>query len=151
MLNRRETLQHGCKASALMALAGIFPLEVSAYEKTAFEAKNIKDALKALGFSSAIESKDVSITGPEIADNGANVLFTFGTTLPNVKRLLLLVEKNPSSLVANFQITPAIESQFSLRVKMNQSSDVYAVALTQDGKAYFAKRDVKVTIGGCGD
>jgi len=34
---------------------------------------------------------------------------------------------------------------------MNQSSDVYAVALTQDGKAYFAKRDIKVTIGGCGE
>jgi sulfur-oxidizing protein SoxY len=107
--------------------------------------------LKALGASTPVASVDVSLTGPEIADNGASVMFAFGTTLPNVKRMLLLVEKNPSALVANFQISPVVDSQFSLRIKMNQSSDVYAVALTQDGKAYFAKRDVKVTIGGCGE
>ena len=58
---------------------------------------------------------------------------------------------NPSALVANFQLSPVVDSQFSLRIKMNQSSDVYAVALTQDGKAYFAKRDIKVTLGGCGE
>jgi sulfur-oxidizing protein SoxY len=151
MLNRRESLQHAWAVSALLASASILPFRAMAFDKTAFEAKSIAAALKALGASAPVESKEVSITGPEIADNGATVLFAFGSTLPNIKRMLLLVEKNPSTLVANFQITPAVESQFSLRVKMNQSSDVYAVALTQDGKAYFAKRDVKVTIGGCGD
>jgi len=151
MLNRRQTLQHTWAVSALLATAGLLPVKASAFDKNAFDAKSVASALKALGASAPVESKEVTITGPEIADNGANVLFAFGTTLPNVKRLLLLVEKNPSALVASFQITPAIDSQFSLRVKMNQSSDVYAVALTHDGKAFFAKRDVKVTIGGCGD
>ena len=33
---------------------------------------------------------------------------------------------------------------------MGQTSDVYAVAITHDGKAYFAKKEVKVTLGGCG-
>jgi sulfur-oxidizing protein SoxY len=64
---------------------------------------------------------------------------------------LLLVEKNPSALVASFSVSPVVDSQFSLRIKMSQSSEVYAVALTQDGKAYFAKRDIKVTLGGCGE
>jgi sulfur-oxidizing protein SoxY len=151
MLNRRETLQHTWAVSALLASAGLLPFKAIAFDKTAFEAKSIAGVMKALGAAAPVESKEVSITGPEIADNGANVLFAFGSTLPNIKRMLLLVEKNPSALVANFQITPAVDSQFSLRVKMNQSSDVYAVALTHDGKAYFAKRDVKVTLGGCGD
>jgi sulfur-oxidizing protein SoxY len=67
-----------------------------------------------------------------------------------VKRVLLLVEKNPSALVAMFNTSPEIENTFSTRSKMGQSSDVYAVAITNDGKAFFAKKEVKVTLGGCG-
>jgi sulfur-oxidizing protein SoxY len=151
MLNRRETLRHSGAVAALLGTAGFLPFKAIAYDKAAFEAKSVNAVLKALGASAPVASADVSLTGPEIADNGASVMFAFGTTLPNVKRMLLLVEKNPSALVANFQISPVVDSQFSLRIKMNQTSDVYAVALTQDGKAYFAKRDVKVTIGGCGE
>lgn len=151
MLNRRQTLQSSWAVASLLGAAGLLPFKAMAYEKAAFEAKSVAAAIKALGASAPVTSADVSIMGPEIADNGASVMLAFGTTLPNVKRMLLLVEKNPSALVANFQISPAVDSQFSLRIKMNQSSDVYAVALTQDGKAYFAKRDIKVTLGGCGE
>jgi sulfur-oxidizing protein SoxY len=47
-------------------------------------------------------------------------------------------------------VTDAVEANFSTRAKMGQSSDVYAVAITADGKAHFAKKEVKVTLGGCG-
>lgn len=151
MLNRRQTLQQSWAVATLLGTAGFLPFKAIAYDKAAFEAKSVTAVLKALGASAPVASPDVTITGPEIADSGVSVMVGFGTTLPNVKRLLLLVEKNPSALVASFQISPAVDSQFSLRIKMNQSSDVYAVALTQDGKAYFAKRDIKVTIGGCGE
>jgi len=151
MLNRRQTLQHSWTVATLLGTAGFVPFQAMAYEKAAFEAKSIAAALKALGASAPVASADVTITGPEIADSGASVMLAFGTTLPNVNRLLVLVEKNPSALVASFQVSPAVDSQFSLRIKMSQSSDVYAVALTQDGKAYFAKRDIKVTLGGCGE
>jgi sulfur-oxidizing protein SoxY len=151
MLNRRQTLQHSWAVATLLGTAGLVPFKAIAYDKAAFEAKSIAAALKALGASAPVASPDVTLNGPEIADNGAGVLLAFGTTLPNVKRVLLLVEKNPSALVASFQTSPAVDSQFSLRIKMSQSSDVYAVALTQDGKAYFAKRDIKVTLGGCGE
>ena len=151
MLNRRQTLQHSWAVASLLGTAGFLPFKAIAYDKTAFETKSVAAVLKALGASAPVASSEVSITGPEIADSGASVLLAFGTTLPNIKRLLLLVEKNPSVLVANFQLSPSVDSQFSLRIKMSQSSDVYAVALTQDGKAYFAKRDIKVTLGGCGE
>ena len=151
MLNRRQTLQQSWAVATLLGTAGFLPFKAIAYDKTAFEAKSVASVLKALGASAPVASSEVSITGPEIADSGASVLLAFGTTLPNIKRLLLLVEKNPSVLVANFQLSPSVDSQFSLRIKMSQSSDVYAVALTQDGKAYFAKRDIKVTLGGCGE
>ncbi len=151
MLNRRQTLQHSWAVASLLGTAGFLPFKAIAYDKTAFETKSVAAVLKALGASAPVASSEVSITGPEIADSGASVLLAFGTTLPNIKRLLLLVEKNPSVLVASFQLSPSVDSQFSLRIKMSQSSDVYAVALTQDGKAYFAKRDIKVTLGGCGE
>jgi sulfur-oxidizing protein SoxY len=70
--------------------------------------------------------------------------------MAGVKHLLILVEKNPSALVAMFNVSDAVESSFSTRAKMGQSSDVYAVAITSDGKALFAKKEVKVTLGGCG-
>ncbi|WP_333842058.1 thiosulfate oxidation carrier protein SoxY [Limnohabitans sp.] len=151
MLNRRQTLQHSWAVATLLGTAGLVPFKAIAYDKAAFEAKSVAAALKALGASAPLASADVTLNGPEIADNGASVLLSFGTTLPNVKRVLLLVEKNPAALVANFQTSPVVDSQFSLRIKMSQSSDVFAVAVTQDGKAYFAKRDIKVTLGGCGE
>jgi sulfur-oxidizing protein SoxY len=67
-----------------------------------------------------------------------------------VKRLLLLVEKNPNMLAGMFDVTDAVDANFSTRVKMGQSSNVYAVALTADNKAYFAQKEIKVTLGGCG-
>ena len=96
------------------------------------------------------ESKDVTLTAPDIAENGAVVPMTVATTLPNVKEMLLMVEKNPSPLVAVFNVSPEVEANFATRAKMGQSSDVYAVAVTTDGKALYAKKEVKVTLGGCG-
>ena len=72
------------------------------------------------------------------------------TSLAGVKQLLILVEKNPAALVALFHVSDSIDANFATRAKMGQSSDVYAVAIMADGKAFFAKKEVKVTLGGCG-
>ncbi len=150
MQTRRETLKHGAVVAGLLASTGLFPQYALAYNKGAFDAKNLADALKALGAGAPTESKDVTIGGPDIAENGAVVPLTVGTTLAGVKHLLLLVEKNPSALVAVFNVSDAVDANFQTRAKMGQSSDVYAVAVTNDGKALFAKKEVKVTLGGCG-
>ena len=150
MQTRRETLKHSALVAGLLATTGLFPNYALAYNKGAFDAKNLADALKALGASAPVESKDVTIGGPDIAENGAVVPLTVSSTLAGVKQLLILVEKNPSALVAVFNVTDSIEANFATRAKMGQSSDVYAVAITADGKALFAKKEVKVTLGGCG-
>ena len=82
--------------------------------------------------------------------NGAVVPLGVATTLPGIKQMLILVEKNPSAMVAKFDVTDAVEPNFLTRAKMGQTSDVYAVAITADGKALFTKKEVKVTLGGCG-
>jgi sulfur-oxidizing protein SoxY len=92
----------------------------------------------------------VRITAPDIAENGAVVPVAAATALPGVKALLIMVENNPNVLSAMFDVSPAIEANFSTRVKMGQSSNVFAVALMNDGSTLFAQKDVKVTLGGCG-
>ena len=152
--SRREILSHSAKVASLMLAAGLFSQAVQAAgpaaAKGAFDAKTLADVVRALGYSAPVESKDVSITAPDIAENGAVVPLGASTTLVGVKQIMLLVEKNPTVLAALFNLTPDIESALSTRVKMGQSSNVYAVAVTQDNKVFFALKEVKVTLGGCG-
>jgi sulfur-oxidizing protein SoxY len=150
MQSRRQALKQTAVVAGLLASTGLFPQLALAFNKNAFDAKTLQDAIKAYGGGSLAESKDVSITAPDIAENGAVVPLGVSTTLPGAKRLLLLVEKNPSALVAMFNVTDSVEPAFSTRAKMGQSSDVYAVAIMGDGKVLFAKKEVKVTLGGCG-
>ena len=151
MQTRRKTLKQSAMVAGLLAATGMLPqYAMAAFNKTAFDAKNLAEVLKALGAGAPTESKDVTITGPDIAENGAVVPLAASTTLAGVKQMLILVEKNPSALIAVFNVTDRVESNFSTRAKMGQSSDVYAVAVMADGKALFAKKEVKVTLGGCG-
>ncbi|RZJ19762.1 MAG: thiosulfate oxidation carrier protein SoxY [Haliea sp.] len=151
MQNRRETLRQGAVVAGLLASTGLFPQTAqAAWNKNAFEAKSVAEAAKAFGAGAPVESKEVTLTGPDIAENGAVVPLAVATTLAGVKHLLVLVEKNPNALVAKFDVSPEVEANFSTRAKMGQSSDVYAVAITADGRALFAKKEVKVTLGGCG-
>lgn len=149
MTTRRQALQSSVAVAGLLAGAG-FPQFAHAFNKAAFDAKTVADVAKVVGAGAPTESKDVTITGPDIAENGAVVPLGVSTSLPNVKHLLVLVEKNPSVLVALFNVSPEVDANFATRAKMGQSSDVYAVAITNDGKAFFAKKEVKVTLGGCG-
>lgn len=151
MATRREMLLRSAQVAGLLAGAGLLPATVqAAWNKAAFEAKSLADAAKALGGGAPTESKDVAITGPDIAENGAVVPVGAATTLAGVKQLLLLVEKNPNVLAAVFDVSDAVEPAFNTRVKMGQSSNVYAVAVMNDGRTLYAVKEIKVTLGGCG-
>jgi len=151
MHTRRELLQRSAGLTALMGGLGLLPQTAqAAFSTAAFEAKTLPEALKALGVGAPAESKDVTLTGPDIAENGAVVQVACGCTLPGVKRLMVFVEKNPSALAALFDLTDAVEPTFTTRVKMSQSSNVSAVAVMADGKVLFAHKEIKVTLGGCG-
>ena len=151
MKTRRQMLSTSVKVASMLAMAGLLPaVSHAAYNAVAFDAKTMVDLMKALGTSAPTESKDVSLTAPAIAENGAVVPIGAATTLPGVKRLLVLVEKNPSMLTALFDVTDAVEADITTRVKMGQSSNVYAVAVMNDGRVLYAQKEVKVTLGGCG-
>jgi sulfur-oxidizing protein SoxY len=147
-------LARSAQVAGMLAALGMWPglahAQDAPYNTAAFDAKTMADLMKALGGSAPTESKDVTITGPDIAENGAVVPVGAATSLPGVRRLLLLVEKNPAMLSAMFDVSDAVEANFSTRVKMGQSSNVFAVAMMADGKVLYAAKEVKVTLGGCG-
>jgi sulfur-oxidizing protein SoxY len=151
MQTRRQMLQRSAAVASAMAGLGLLPQAAqAAWNNAPFEAKNMADLVKALGVSAPTESKDVTITGPDIAENGAVVPVGCASTLPGVKRLMILIEKNPNMLAALFDVTDAVEASFNTRVKMGQSSNVMAVAITADNKVLFSQKEIKVTLGGCG-
>ena len=151
MPSRRQILAQSAAVAAALAAAGLLPARAqSAWNKAAFDAKAVDDVMKALGAARPVESKDVSLTAPDIAENGAVVPIAASTALPGAKSIAFLIEKNPTTLAAVFDFGDAVETAVSTRVKMAQTSNVYAVALLADGRALYARKEVKVTLGGCG-
>lgn len=151
MNTRRETLKHSAVVAGLLCATGLFPqYATAAFNKNAFDAKSLADSLKALGVGAPVESTGVSIQAPDIAENGAVVPVGASSTLPGVKQVLFFVEKNPTVLIALFNLSDSVDAVITTRTKMAESSNVYAVAVMNDGKVLFAKKEVKVTMGGCG-
>ena len=147
---RRDSLKQIAILSGLLAGVGYSSLAEAAYNKAAFDSKSVNEAIKLQGGGNLIESKEVLLIAPDYAENGAAVPLGVSTGLSGVRKILILVEKNPASLAASFEVSESIEANFSTRIKMNQTSDVFAVAVMADGRALFSKKEVKVTIGSCG-
>lgn len=151
---RREVLKTGSGVTVLGVLfaAGFLkPNDAIAAEwnKDAFNTKNLADTLKALGGGTATESKDIAMTAPDIAENGAVVPVAVTSNIPKTEAIAILVEKNPSMLAASFELPAGTEPTISTRIKMAQTSNVY-VLVKADGKFYTAAKEIKVTLGGCG-
>lgn len=120
----------------------------AAWNKAGFESKAVSDVQKSLGAENLTESKDITITAPDIAENGAIVPVAVTSKIPNTQSITIIAEKNPYPLAASFEISGS-EGYVSTRVKMGQTSNVRAI-VKADGKFYTAVKEVKVTVGGCG-
>jgi sulfur-oxidizing protein SoxY len=120
------------------------------WNKAAFDTHSLADTMKALGGGDPAQSKDiVFFQTPEIAENGAEVPIGITSNIPKTESIAILIEKNPNLLAAVFDIPAGTDATISTRVKMAQSSNVYAL-VRADGKYYVAAKDIKVTLGGCG-
>jgi len=151
MQTRREMMTRSAAVTLMLAAAGVLPAQAQGvWNKGAFEGKSIDDVIKGLGLPKPVESKDIAFTAPDIAENGAVVPIAASTTLPGVKRIAFLVEKNPTTLAGVFEFSDAVETSVATRIKMAQTSNVLAVAIMDDGKVLYAQKEVKVTLGGCG-
>jgi len=153
MTHRRDFLQFTGVLGALVS-TGLLSAEQAlaqqaAWNKSAFEAKSLADAVKALGGSGVKESKDITITGPDIAENGAVVPVGVASKVPGTQAVHILVEKNPSLLAASFNIPAGTEANVSTRIKMGESSNVIGL-VKANNQWFMGSKEVKVTLGGCG-
>ncbi len=150
---RRNVLKGatGAGAVAVAVAAGLLaPARVlAAIPRSAFEAKGMADAMKAMGVAAPADSKDISIKAPDIAENGAVVPVEVTSSIAGTSGIAILAEKNATPLVADFGFSNGAQGFISTRIKMANTSLVRAI-VTAGGKTYTAAKEVKVTIGGCG-
>ncbi len=152
ILARRTFLKGIIATGGTMALGtSLLPSTVMAdWPKMAFEATSVEDAMMALFDSAEVEETDkIIIDTPDIAENGAVVPVEITANLPNVKSITIIGEKNPVPLIGHFDFADNTEGWIKTRIKMGKTSNVIAV-VKADGKVYAARREIKVTLGGCG-
>lgn len=152
-MNRRTLLKRTLALSAVSVAASAGLLvpgqALAVYPKAAFEAKDSASALSAaLGSGNYEHSDDIKIKAPDIAENGAVVPVTISSGLADVESISLLSESNSSPMVASFNMHDS-QAYVSTRIKMGKTGNVLAV-VKSGGKLYANKKEVKVTIGGCG-
>lgn len=153
--NRRRALKAGSAWTlvTLVAAAGwLKPGNAIAdgWNKAAFDTHSMDETMKALGGSTPVPSKDiVFFSTPDIAENGAVVPIGITSNVPKTESIAILIEKNPNMLAAVFDIPPGTDPSLSTRIKMGQTSNVYAL-VKADGKYYVTSKEIKVTLGGCG-
>ena len=154
-MKRRTFLQSSLAGSAVAVAVGAGLLNArsvlaAAWPQAAFDAKSVQDAMSSLfGSAESTASDDIKIKAPDIAENGAVVPVSVNTSIAGVSKIALITEKNANPLAASFDLGSTAKGFISTRLKMSKTSDVIAV-VDAGGKRYAARKNVKVTIGGCG-
>ncbi|MDP2740651.1 MAG: thiosulfate oxidation carrier protein SoxY [Pseudorhodobacter sp.] len=136
-LTRRESLWICLGGVA----AAAFPMGVSA--------ATVEELTAAFTGGAAPGTTGITLTAPEIAENGNTVPVTVDA--PGAVAIIILAIGNPEPAVATFNFGPAAGSQVaSTRIRLAKTQDVIAMAKMADGSIVQAQATVKVTIGGCG-
>ena len=155
MQNTRRLFLKGTMAAGTLAVAAganlLTPGQVlAAWPEKAFNAEKMDAALTAMeGSTELVDSDRITVKTPDIAENGAVVSVTIGTDLPDAESISVYVPVNTFPLTASYELTDQFDGEITGRIKMAKTSDVIAVVKAGD-KLYTEKREVKVTLGGCG-
>jgi sulfur-oxidizing protein SoxY len=149
--SRRGFVARGGALAALLLTGLLRPLAALAQEwnKAAFETRDVQEAMRAAGVRDLIESQDILIRAPEIAENGAQVPIEIESRIPGTQTISIFVDKNVQPYVGTFAFREGAEPFISTRIKMGDTSPLRVIVRAGD-KQYAAVREVKVTIGGCG-
>lgn len=147
-LSRRQFVALSTSA-AFVGMAAPFSMEAHAATAT-------EEAIKAFTGGAEAKSGRVSLNTPEIAENGNTVPVSVSvesemSDADHVTDVLILADGNPRPGVATFKFTTMSgEAEASTRIRLAKTQNIVAVAKMSDGSFYMDKKQVKVTIGGCG-
>ena len=149
-ISKREFMAIGGGAVAALSVSGATS---GAFAKTSAESEK---RIKEFAGGKSVGKGKVSLTTPEIAENGNTVPISFDvesdmTKDSYVKSVMLLADGNPRPGVATFHFTPLSgEASATTRIRLAKTQNVIAVAKMSDGSVFMDTKLVKVTIGGCG-
>lgn len=145
---RRSLVARGCALAAAWLLR---PLAACAaqWNAAAFESKDVQEAMRAAGVREPIETGDILVKAPEIAENGAQVPIEIESRLPNTQTISIFVDRNVQPYVGTFVFPEGTVPYISTRIKMGETSPL-RVIVQAGGRQFVAVREVQVTIGGCG-
>jgi sulfur-oxidizing protein SoxY len=146
---RRDVLRQGGVFTALAA-CGLLTARAAraAEDDLVFAAASMREALDALG-SVPTSDTQIVLSAPDRAENGAIVPVTVESRLPGTQDIFIVVEANPNPMVVRFTVPEGTDPWVSTRIKMAESSKVYAI-VRAGGRLYSVSRDTQVTVGGCG-
>ncbi len=135
-LTRRDAMAMGLGAT----LVAMLPMRLNAAAD---------DAIMAYTGGAEAGEGDITLTAPEIAENGNTV--PIGVAAPGAAEIMVLALGNPNPEVALFKFGPAAGAQAAkTRIRLAGTQEVVAIAKMPDGSFIKAAQTVKVTIGGCG-
>ena len=156
-MQRREflTLLTGVLTAVMLPINALAGLLNQTWNKTAFEATKLDEAIKGLNISTETPSKDIEpsknieIVAPDRAENGAVVQIEITSNIKNTESITVLVEHNPTPLIGTFSFSNGALPFVITRIKMAEDSDL-KVIVKADGKFFTASKKVIVLENGCG-
>jgi sulfur-oxidizing protein SoxY len=146
-LQRRRFIQL-CLSVAGLALVPARAF-ASLWNSAAFQATQSEAALAGLGMSNLTPSSLIAVAAPDKAENGAVVQIEVASNVPNTESISILVDKNPTALIAHFKFTNGADPFLVTRIKMAETSEVAAV-IKANNQYFVAKKRVEVLENGCG-
>lgn len=140
-----------------LTLAGIGVVGIStipfAAEATPQETQSKIDEISA---GRPVNEGRINIVLPEIAENGGTVPVSVDVTSPMskddfVKTVHIFADDNPLPEVANYYFGPHNgKASISMRIRLGKTQKVLAMAEMNNGELFIARKEIKVTLGGCG-
>ncbi len=117
--------------------------------------ESLDAAIKAVVGTTKLRAGKVTLDLPPLVENGNTVPMTVSVDSPmtesdHVKAIHVFNEKNPQPHVMSATLGPrAGKARVSVRIKLNDSQKVVAVAQTSAGEFWTASADVIVTLAAC--
>ena len=120
--------------------------------------ESVPDAMRRLFGAKPIKdgAASVKLEVPLIAENGAVVPVSVSVDSPMtstnyVKHIYVVADKNRIPVVTRVTLAPEAGRAFmGANIRLGETGDVRAIVEQSDGTLLQVKREVKVTVGGCG-
>lgn len=136
--------------SAMLAMLLVLPARAFAavWNTPAFASKTLQGALDGMHIAQATVSDQIQLMAPDMAENGAVVQVEVLSRIAGTESIAILVDKNPTPLIANFSFSNGAEPYVVTRIKMAETAEIQAIVKV--GKQYYkASKRVEVQEGGC--